>query len=108
MSRDDAQMKLRMPESLREAIREAAERSGRSMNAEIVMRLEQSLSAIPDLTPDIGSRNETPVNLGRTRTFMKAAKEFATFIEDESAADEVIITIRKAKKPAPSDDGTAK
>lgn len=42
---------LRFPDGLRDVIKEKAERSGRSMNAEIVARLEQSLTAplgIPD------------------------------------------------------------
>lgn len=36
---------LRFPDGLRDVIKEKAERSGRSMNAEIVARLEQSLTA---------------------------------------------------------------
>jgi Arc-like DNA binding domain len=35
---------LRMPHELREPLREAAERGGRSLNAEIVARLEASVS----------------------------------------------------------------
>lgn len=35
---------VRLPEGMRDRIREEAEKSGRSMNAEIVVRLEQSLN----------------------------------------------------------------
>jgi Arc-like DNA binding domain len=38
---------LRMPPELREPLRDAAERSGRSLNAEIVARLESSISGRP-------------------------------------------------------------
>ena len=37
--RDGAQFAIRMPEELREEIKETAARNGRSMNAEIVFRL---------------------------------------------------------------------
>jgi Arc-like DNA binding domain len=38
---------LRMPQELREPLRDAAERSGRSLNAEIVARLESSVAVRP-------------------------------------------------------------
>lgn len=41
---DLVQFKLRMDETLRQTIEDAAEASGRSMNAEIVRRLEQSFA----------------------------------------------------------------
>lgn len=40
MSRDDPQMKLRLPADLRDRIADAAAANGRSMNAEIIQRLE--------------------------------------------------------------------
>ena len=43
MARQDPQLKLRLPEDLKDKIAKAAEKSGRSMNAEIVSRLEQSI-----------------------------------------------------------------
>ena len=39
------QLKLRLPNSLRKALEEAAEKSGKSLNAEIVWRLSKSLEA---------------------------------------------------------------
>lgn len=42
MSREDSQFKLRMPFDLREIIEEAARESKRSLNAEIVARLEMT------------------------------------------------------------------
>ncbi|WP_282091343.1 Arc family DNA-binding protein [Epibacterium ulvae] len=45
MSREDAHFRLRIPEDLRERVREAADENKRSMTAEIVARLEKSFSA---------------------------------------------------------------
>ncbi|MBD1590179.1 Arc family DNA-binding protein [Pseudomonas typographi] len=42
MSREDSQFKLRMPPELREKIEESAKLAKRSLNAEIVARLEES------------------------------------------------------------------
>lgn len=42
MSREDPQMKIRLPADLKDQIETAAKNSGRSMNAEIAARLEQS------------------------------------------------------------------
>lgn len=42
--RSSDQFMLRLPEDLRDRIRSIAERNGRSMNAEIVLRLERSIS----------------------------------------------------------------
>ncbi|MES1927546.1 Arc family DNA-binding protein [Salinisphaera sp. T31B1] len=44
MSRDDPQYNLRLPEALRSEIKEAARHNRRSMNAEIVSRLQESLA----------------------------------------------------------------
>lgn len=44
MSREDPQMKIRLPADLKEEIEAAAKQSGRSMNAEIVARLEASFA----------------------------------------------------------------
>ncbi|QGA57243.1 Arc family DNA-binding protein [Brucella sp. 2280] len=41
MSREDPQIKLRLPEALRDSIKAHAEANGRSMNAEIVARIEE-------------------------------------------------------------------
>ncbi len=45
MAREDPQMKLRLPEQLRDQVAEAAGQNGRSLNAEIVKRLEWSFKA---------------------------------------------------------------
>lgn len=44
MSRTDPQFKLRMPSGLRNQIEEAAKATRRSMNAEVVIRLEASFA----------------------------------------------------------------
>lgn len=44
MKQTDPQYKLRLPQELKDQVEEAAKQSGRSMNAEIVARLEQSFT----------------------------------------------------------------
>lgn len=56
MARQDPQFKLRMPDELHERISAAATEAGRSMNAEIVRRLERSLTAEPPANaPDLSA-----------------------------------------------------
>lgn len=49
MSREDPQLKLRLPEGLRDRIKAKAESTGRSMNAEIVKVLEKEFPEPWDL-----------------------------------------------------------
>lgn len=54
MSREDPQFKLRMPPELKARIEQAAKESRRSLNAEIVARLEETLAiekALEDVAP---------------------------------------------------------
>lgn len=73
MARNDPQFNLRVPAELKIAVEEAAKKSGRSINAEAVYRLEQSFSnqntssqlialsqAIADLKSEIQSLKEKP------------------------------------------------
>jgi len=48
MSREDPQMKIRLPADLKDQIETAAKDSGRSMNAEIVARLERSFKVFAE------------------------------------------------------------
>ena len=48
MARDDPQMKLRLPEDLRERIRDRAEMNGRSMNTEILAALSGAFPSSSD------------------------------------------------------------
>ena len=43
MTREDPQMKLRLPAKLKDQLAALAEANGRSLNAEVVLRLEESL-----------------------------------------------------------------
>src|SRR3954454_17266265 len=47
MTREDPQMKIRLPEALRDLIAEVAQANGRSMNTEIVNRLLESITLNP-------------------------------------------------------------
>lgn len=49
MARDDPMMRFRAPTELKTRIEEAASKNGRSLNAEIVQRLDASLSGRPIL-----------------------------------------------------------
>lgn len=60
---DDAQMKIRLPRFLKDEIDAAAESSGRSLNAEIVWRLERS----------IGEAAEKPKGMAFVRRAKKAS-----------------------------------
>lgn len=53
MSREDPQMKIRLPADLKDQIEAASKQSGRSMNAEIVARLEGSFQPASPRAPDI-------------------------------------------------------
>lgn len=54
MSRDIAPFGLRLPVSLRQELEKAAKNSHRSINAELVLRLEQSLDRYPmDQAPHV-------------------------------------------------------
>lgn len=51
MSREDPQFKLRWPVELKDKVSESAKAYGRSMNADIVARLEQSFALESDFSP---------------------------------------------------------
>ncbi|EAN3983151.1 Arc family DNA-binding protein [Salmonella enterica] len=44
MSREDAQMKIRLPAELKERLEKAAQENKRSMNAEVIHRLKESFN----------------------------------------------------------------
>jgi hypothetical protein len=46
MSRTDTQFKLRMPAALRAQVEQAAKEARRSLNAEIILRLEASFAQL--------------------------------------------------------------
>ena len=46
MSRTDAQFKLRIPAALRAQVEQAAKQARRSLNAEIILRLEASFAQV--------------------------------------------------------------
>ena len=67
MSREDPQFKLRMPASLRDQAERAARAAGRSLNAELVARLEASFLA--------SSSTETLISASRARELASMARE---------------------------------
>lgn len=66
MSREDPQMKIRLPADLKDRIEALAKQAGRSMNAEIVTRLQQTLpeslqSAATQAQEKMGQRPVSPI-----------------------------------------------
>lgn len=59
MAREDAQLKLRLSEELKALVTEAAKANGRSVNAEIVHRLEQTFGGEEKLWSAIGEFEDT-------------------------------------------------
>jgi methionyl-tRNA synthetase len=53
MSREDPQFKLRLSDELRNRVANEARRNNRSMNAEIIARLEASFDGTPNIEPFI-------------------------------------------------------
>ncbi|MFT4056288.1 MAG: Arc family DNA-binding protein [Novosphingobium sp.] len=46
MAEDDSYFRLRIPQELKENLRQAAEQAGRSMNAEILFRLSETFEQV--------------------------------------------------------------
>ena len=63
MSRDDPQMKIRLPAELKACIEEAAAANNRTMNSEIVVRLIDSFAPAPPPPPVPLDKLITEVNL---------------------------------------------
>lgn len=56
MTREDPQMKLRLPVELKDRLTALAEENGRSLNAEVVKRLEESLERDAGKAPPVDDR----------------------------------------------------
>lgn len=63
MARGDDAFNIRMPEGMRDQIRLLAEKNGRSMNAEIIARLDMTLGAARDDIPLDVMANDARMNL---------------------------------------------
>jgi hypothetical protein len=64
---------IRLPLELRALLAEAAQHYRRSMNSEIVARLEQSFSAMPDLVAE--QRLQPPLHADLERMFRRGISE---------------------------------
>lgn len=67
------QFSLRFPDGLRDQIKVAAAASGRSMNTEIILRLEASFEPGRELTPAIARAIEDHVNAEVARRLREVA-----------------------------------
>ena len=62
MSRSDPQFKLRMPPHLKDVLEQKAKDNGRSMNAELLYRLEKSLEAEAAATAAVAGDPHQQIN----------------------------------------------
>lgn len=74
---DIVRSQLRVPFALHEQLRQSAERSGRSLNAEIIYRLSESLKSIPSVqssvnpkVDDLVGRLSNPAHQDELRTLL--------------------------------------
>lgn len=122
MSREDPQMKIRLPADLKESIEFAAKASGRTLNSEVVARLQASFDAPPPsasmshtrttATPDdlevLYSITVAQVDLQKATMALSDAKDeafrLAAVLErrerelrdsEEMGQDEVFVSVRK-------------
>ncbi len=84
MSREDAQMKIRLPADLRDQIVAAAEGAKRSLNAEIVARLEQTFAA-NDVEIELSAR--VVENEERIKTLENAFRDIAQLLHSPKRTD---------------------
>ena len=61
MSREDHQLKIRLPDELKSAVEAAAKVNGRSMNSEIVHRLTASFPTGPSMVARLATSNPPEV-----------------------------------------------
>lgn len=96
------QFVLRLPEGMRDKIREAAEANSRSMNAEIVARLEEhpTLAALPErLAIAISERGEMRRALAQSDEEMRAAdRERAELSFKFNEAQNEIVALKEQLK----------
>lgn len=99
MAREDPQLKLRLTEELKALVTNAAKANGRSVNAEIVSRLEASFSNDDEIAylRDKDRENETIINrlTGMVQDLTAAAKKER---EDEKENEEVRQYMREVEK----------
>ncbi|KAA1182110.1 Arc family DNA-binding protein [Rhizobium tropici] len=99
MAREDPQLKLRLTEELKALVTNAAKANGRSVNAEIVSRLESSFSNEDEIAylRDKDRENETIINrlTGMVQDLTAAAKKER---EDEKENEEVRQYMREVEE----------
>ena len=66
---DEVQLKLRFSEALRRRLERVAARNNRSMNTEIIHRLEESLARDPTIENLLTELNDRLAQLGMTESF---------------------------------------
>ncbi len=92
MSREDPQLRIRLPIELKEKVEAAAKENGRSMNSEIVQILQNALGDPPVDIVEIDSTNVSPEELAaefarqleeKQKEIMNVAKAFAMLVSSK-------------------------
>lgn len=86
MSREDSQFKLRMPAELREKVEASAKEAKRSLNAEIVARLEDSLAEV--------SPSQTLLPAAKAKELAAASRQKISSVIKNRVAENVSRAIR--------------
>lgn len=104
MSREDPQLKVRLPLELKNKITESAESLGRSVNADVVARLERSFK--DDISSYEEALREAKLEflLKELTVRMGVFRITVSGTEDEYLSRKREIEVMKKKKEIPDDD----
>jgi predicted DNA-binding protein len=105
MARDDPHFRLRLPADLKTRIEDTAKESGRSVNAEIVQRLDASFQPQPGFDDLVKSFNETLDGLKTDRHEMEAFYRNMTAGLLDLAGERVPEHMRRLLKPLSRNTG---
>lgn len=100
MSREDPQLKIRLPLELKEKIIQSAADHGRSINSEVVARLEQSFSA-PETTQSL-LEEAVMLTLKAVKddpSLLNNPKVSTKYVADNNAEKDTVEFINKNKAP---------
>lgn len=93
MSKDIQRTALRLPRDLHNAIHEAADASGRTMNAEIVYRLQRTFDE--DAASTDGAQHQAPGLSGHPRAYKRLQKTTIQTDMPDEAMQELIVRIQE-------------
>lgn len=97
MSRTDPQMKVRLPQELKDTIQGTAEANGRSMNAEIVYRLSKFMDLLADIDERDAVIHDLAMKLERAdNTIAQLEQDIKAAKNDLETADSLIGDLKES------------